>query len=132
MKHKKTTRSNRRGATAVEFAIVAPVAFAFIFGLLEISNIYRIDGSLTTAILNGGREASIRTSETADVEAAVRDSLELVGVRTSNITINPADFDSNTETIDIAVEFDATAGNGFYIRKFFTGPMRREITINRF
>ena len=132
MKYKKTTRLKRRGATAVEFAIVAPVAFVFIFGLLEISNIYRIDGSLTTALLQGSREASIKTSDSTAVKEIIKNSLELVGVGTPIITVTPDDFDFNTETIEVAIELDSSAGNGFYIRKFFTGPMRREITINRF
>ena len=132
MKNKTTKRFKRRGATAVEFAIVAPVAFAFIFGLLEISNIYRINGAMTTALLKGSREASIKTSDSTNVEDVIKDSLELVGVGTPVITINPVDFDFNTETIDISIELDATAGNGFYIRKFFTGPMKREIEVSRF
>ena len=132
MKFLKKKRCRRQGATAVEFAVVAPMVLIFIFGMLEVFNLYRVEGALTAATLIGGREASIDTANSDDVEAEITTFLQSAGVSSPRITIEPAVLNRTIEEVLVTIELDATAENGFFLRNFFTGQMRREITVQRF
>lgn len=59
-------RNDRRGTTAVEFAIVAPVFIMLVIGLLSTSMVLYAIGSLHYAVEEGARCASVRTTECTD------------------------------------------------------------------
>ncbi len=66
----------RRGATAVEFAVVAPILFAFILGFIAFGQLVTVQQILTHAAREGCRKAALNTtmSET-DVQNVVKDYL---------------------------------------------------------
>lgn len=69
-------RSTRLGAAAVEFALVAPVFFLFVFGLIELGRGVMIQQCLTNAARVGCRHAVLATTQTDDqVKAVVQDHL---------------------------------------------------------
>lgn len=125
---------NRRGATAVEFAMVAPIVFTFMFGLLEISTWFQVDGVSTTAVLRGGREALITTTSVSNVKAEVVETLGLIGVNDVRISVTPTTLDASTETIQVDIEVPMTAINGFYLSNFVSSDrsIRRSVTVERF
>ena len=52
---------DRRGATAVEFAVVLPILLLFIFGLFELYSVFRVHSEAVTALARGGeRRRSLR------------------------------------------------------------------------
>ena len=69
--------SRRRGATLVEFAMVVPVVFVFMFGLIELSRYVMVQQALTSAAHRGCRMAILATTVNDDaVESAVRNYLD--------------------------------------------------------
>jgi Flp pilus assembly protein TadG len=74
----------RRGATAVEFAIVAPVAFMLILGLIEFGRGLMVQHLLNNAARQGARVATIEGKATSDVTTAVTNALQ--GQPTNGIT----------------------------------------------
>ena len=72
-------RPSRLGTAAVEFALVAPVFFLFVIGLIELGRMVMVQQALTNAAREGCRTAVLATTiDSADVDAAVRDYLESV------------------------------------------------------
>ena len=69
----------RRGATLVEFGLVVPVMFLFIFGLIEFGRIVMVKQSVTNAAREGCRTAVLATTTSEnDVDTAVRNHLQSV------------------------------------------------------
>ncbi|WP_417850368.1 TadE family protein [Thalassoglobus sp.] len=54
-----STRAQRTGAAAVEFAIVAPIFVSLIFGVAEMGRALDISTNMTSALREGGRLASM-------------------------------------------------------------------------
>ena len=66
----------RRGATVVEFAVVSPLFFLFIFGLIEFGRYVMVQQALTNAAREGSRTAALVTTTNPErVNAAVHDGL---------------------------------------------------------
>lgn len=66
---------DRRGSAMVEMAFIAPVFFAFIFGIMELSRIYWVQSSLRIACQEGCRAGAVRGVEASEVEQTVSDML---------------------------------------------------------
>ena len=88
----------RNGVTAVEFAFVAPVVLALVFGIFELTRVTMVQQALTNAAREGCRTATLATTlTTAKAEANVRDRLEGVVYGTDQqdnvrIEFDPADL----------------------------------------
>lgn len=75
-RRKRTTRS---GVAAVEFALVAPIFFLLVFGLIEFGRMMMVQQALTNAAREGSRVAILATTKDGSaVEARMRDYLESV------------------------------------------------------
>ncbi len=84
MTTKKRSR-RRRGVAAVEFAVIAPVLFLAIFGMIEMARMVMVKQAVVNAAREGCREAILATTiDTADVDALVR-------ARLANVVPNAAD-----------------------------------------
>lgn len=105
----------RRGATAVEFAVVAPILFAFIFGFIALGQMVTVQQILTHAAREGCRKAALNTtmSET-DVVTVVKDYLRRGAIRspvvdavTVSVVPSPSTaIDSETEmTVTLRVDY---------------------------
>lgn len=95
----------RRGVTIVEFAVVAPVVFAFIFALFEFGRMVMVQHSIANAAREGCRTLSLSTTlDDDDVDAVVRDSL-------SASIHNAADKDVVRVSINPSNPKDATSGS---------------------
>lgn len=64
-------RQYRRGAAAVEFAVVAPVFFLMIFGMIELGRMIMVQQILTNASREGARLAVLDGTASSDVKTAV-------------------------------------------------------------
>jgi Flp pilus assembly protein TadG len=81
-RRKRTTRS---GVAAVEFALVAPIFFLLVFGLIEFGRMMMVQQALTNAAREGSRVAVLATTKNgSDVEARMRDYLESVMANASS------------------------------------------------
>ncbi len=90
----------RRGATAVEMAIVAPLFFLFAFALIEFGRIGLVKQALSDAARAGCRKAVLATTlDQHDVDQTVRAHLQSVladpaHVQECEITTSPSDLRS--------------------------------------
>lgn len=92
------------------------------------STVYRANSGLQTALLNGAREASIRSSTHTDIEAEIRESLLLVSVVSPEIQLTPEIITPETSNIEISITIDATLENGFFLNRYFMGSMVRTLS----
>ena len=83
-------RSHRRkrwGVAAVEFAVVAPVFFLFVFGLIEFGRAIMVQQMITNASREGARLAVLDGTTTAEVETTVEGYLSTI--EGASVTVNP-------------------------------------------
>jgi Flp pilus assembly protein TadG len=87
------TRGKRFGAAAVEFAIVAPLFFLLVFGMVEFGRMVMIQQVITNASREGARKAVLDGASSSSVKSAVVTYMANGGVTiaTSNVTIDPSD-----------------------------------------
>ncbi len=52
-------RGRRRGAVAVEFAIMAPILLAILFGMVQLNRVFEVQNLLDTAAREGARFAAM-------------------------------------------------------------------------
>jgi Flp pilus assembly protein TadG len=98
----------------VEFAVVAPVFFAIVFGLVEFGRMTMVKQALSDAACVGCRTASLATTQNSNkVETAVRESLEpFISAAGDSaicrIAVQPTDFGAieRGEEITVNVEVD--------------------------
>ncbi|MBA2113759.1 hypothetical protein HOV93_09100 [Planctomycetes bacterium FF15] len=73
-------RLKRSGAAVVEFAIVAPLFFLLIFGMIEYGRMVMVQQVITNASREGARRAVLEGATTAVVVSAVNDFLDSAAV----------------------------------------------------
>ena len=89
----------RRGAAAVEFALVAPIFFTMLYGLFEAGRFYWYKNSLDYAVAEAARQAGIDAALTVnDLTTAVE----------ANLQFNPQNV-----TVDVTDSTDAVTGLTF-------------------
>lgn len=104
-----STGARRNGVTAVEFAMVAPIVFLFVFTIFELSRIMMLSGNVNTALLSGARHSTLDGSTPAEVEELIRSELRNFGISSAEINISP--FELNTPVqIDVQVPVGTTFG----------------------
>ena len=106
----------RKGAVAVEFAVVAPMLLAIVVGLLELSRVYDVQNMIESAAREGARFAAtdrsgmMQEGQTANQKLAgdVLNLLSSSGIPTADIQVSIRDPENP------CVEFDLdNSGNGF-------------------
>ncbi len=95
---------NKSGAQAVEFAIIAPLLFAFIFGIFEIGRLMYEQNRIAGAAAAGARAVSLYgAADTAHIEAAINAKLPY----TATITLTDTTMGTQPfKKIDITYDFD--------------------------
>lgn len=73
----------------MEFALVAPVFFLLIFGMIEFGRMVMVQQVLTNASREGARVAVLDGVTAAEVETTVSDFLASAGISGAAVTINP-------------------------------------------
>jgi Flp pilus assembly protein TadG len=78
---------NRLGATAVEFALVAPILFALVLGIIEVGRGFMVIHLLNGAARQGCRAAVIPGSTTTNIQTQVNTALANQGVSGTITTV---------------------------------------------
>ena len=105
------TQKKRLGASVVEFAIVAPLFFLLVFGMVEFGRMVMIQQVLTNGSREGARKAVLDGATSSDVKSSVVTYMTNGGVTiaTSNVAINPSDPATATAgspvTVTVSVPF---------------------------
>lgn len=87
-------RKQRRGAAVVEFAVVAPIFFLFVLGIIEYGRMVMVYQVLTNASRVGARIAVLEDSTETDVTNQVTTYLNESGI--SGATVTPWAKDQTT------------------------------------
>ena len=103
----------RRAASVVEFAVVAPVVFLFIFGIIEFGRLMMVQEAMTNAAREACREASLATTiNSADVDAAARNVMlgvmsNAANTATVRVTMTPASMANVSSGTPVNVYIEA-------------------------
>jgi len=102
-------RGKRSGTTVVEVAVILPVFFAFVFGLVEYGRLQMVNNLLKTACRTASRQGSTEGVSTAAVEARVAEIMS-AAIDTSNLTVvvkNAGVFDDGGSLPTTASDYTA-------------------------
>jgi Flp pilus assembly protein TadG len=128
----------RRGATAVEMALVAPLFFLFALALIEFSRIALVKQALTDAARAGCREAVLATTLShEEVESVIRDNLRAIladtHVDSCQVTLSHTDFSNVQRGTEITASIEVDCSDVSWISpRYGDGVMiRAESTMNR-
>lgn len=126
-------RQTRSGAVSVEFAIVASIAFLFVFASVEFARMNVIRHSVANAAYEGARRAIIPNATPADAQNRALQIMQAVRARNTTVTVNPSTFTPTTTRIAVTVSVPANS-NGWVAPFFFrnrsmtgTCTMEREV-----
>jgi Flp pilus assembly protein TadG len=108
MKTNSKTRS-RRGAVAVEFAVVAPVLVAIVFGMIQYGRAFEMQNQLQVAAREGARFASMdhtgisMNGQTTNqkVSTDVKNFLATYGIKQSDVTVQIKDHSNPTADFNL-------------------------------
>ena len=106
-------RNKRKGAAAVEFAIVAPVFVLLVFGMIEYGRMVMVQQVITNATREGARRAVLDGVTAADVNTTVNTYLTNGTVSGATVTLsptNPATASSGTPvSVTVSVPYTAVS-----------------------
>ncbi len=128
---------SRRGASAVEFAMIAPVMIGFTFGLIELGRITLVKQTATHATREGARIAVRPTAEATDVKDRVNEELALWDLEGATVEIEPSDFEEAAPGTQVTVRVKINLASISWIPNYFSfdtvdltaeSSMRREST----
>jgi len=105
----KARPAERRGAVAVEFAIVAPVLLALMFGMIEMGRAFEMKNLLEVAAREGARFASMdREGMLAEGQSAntkliqdVKNFLASNGIARDDIEVSVNDYENPDQEFDL-------------------------------
>jgi len=83
-------RRNRRGAAVVEFALVAPVFFVMVLGMIEYGRLVMVQQILTNSSREGCRVAVLDGATTSQVTTQVSTYLSNASINGATVTVNPS------------------------------------------
>jgi len=98
----------RRGVAAVEFAIVAPLFFLLIIGIIEIGRAMMVQQVLINASRVGARRAITLSSSEQAVTDAVTEYANGVGISGLSVEVSPdpaAAAAGQAITVDVEIDF---------------------------
>jgi len=108
----KSLRKKRRGAAAVEFAVVLPVFVILVFGMIEYGRMVMVQQVITNASREGARTAVLDGATTTSVQSAVTTYLtnaQLSG-GSSTVSPNPATAASGSPiTVTVSIPFSSVS-----------------------
>jgi len=108
-------RRNRQGAAAVEFAIVAPLFFLMVFGMIEFGRAIMVQQVLTNASREGARVGVLdsQTPTASQVTSTVNTYLQNAGITGATVVITPTEPTSATYgqpvTVQVTIPFSSVS-----------------------
>lgn len=140
MPRKPTTRRCRRGAAAVEFAVVAPLFLLLLGGIIEFGQVFRIEHVLSNASRRGARAGIVDGATSTQVVQNVKTQCsQTLGVNEADVTVvvtvnenSSADLSQAEEQDEISVTVSipfSKAGAGFFANMFSNSVLSSTCTL---
>ncbi|MGE3180520.1 MAG: TadE/TadG family type IV pilus assembly protein [Phycisphaerae bacterium] len=95
----------RKGAAAVEMALVTPFLLTMLFGIIEYGWIFTVRQSLIQAAREGARVAILPGTEDEEIVARVNQFLAPLGITSHSINMTRATDADPTETVSVVVPY---------------------------
>lgn len=122
----------RRGATAVEFALTAPILFMLVLGAIEFSRANILVHTASIAATEAARKSIVPGATSAEVRQAALDQLAIVGIRDATITTEPADIVEDTPQVTVNLSVPVSMRNGYLLPRVFLGrSVFKSVTLQR-
>ncbi len=110
-------RAHARGNVAIEFAFIAPVFLAMMFGIVEAGRFYMIQSSLSRAVRDATRYAALHGSTASTPATAASTQSVLTGAATalqtgsitSSVTFSPDNKAGSTVTVSASYPWQPIA-----------------------
>ncbi len=129
------------GAAAVELAVVAPLLFLILGGIIEFGQAFRIEHVLSSSCRRGARAATITGATTSRVQSDLKTQLfQALKVKAADVTVNIT-VNGGTTDISQAKKGDqvavtvlvpySKAGVGFFSQTFFSSNLSSTCTFER-
>lgn len=115
---KRSSNQGRRrdGAALVEFALVAPVFFLIVLGMVEFGRMLMVQQVITNATRVGARRGIIEGATETEVTTQVNNYLANASVSGATVTVNPTDLTTlgfgDNVTVTVSVPFDSISWSG--------------------
>lgn len=102
------------GAAAVEFALVAPVLFMLLFGIIEFGNVYNVQIQVTSAAREAARTMAVENNAVAARAAAKAAVPTLVpALADGQITVAPAACAAG-QSATVTIRYPVTSITGLF------------------
>lgn len=126
-----TRRGERRGATTVELAIVAPLMFTLFFASVEFGRANQVLNATSNAAYQGCRAAIIPGGTASTASTAATNYLAANLITGATITVNPSTITNTTTVITVTVSVPMNA-NSWVGQSFMAGKnVVRACTLTR-
>jgi Flp pilus assembly protein TadG len=105
--------NRRRGAAVVEFAVIAPLFFMLVFGIIEFGRALMVQQILTNASREGARRAIVEGAAESEVQELVSDYLTNASVSGTSTTVSPSALSTagtgDKVTVTVSVPYASVA-----------------------
>lgn len=115
----------RRGATAVEFALAAPLAFMLLCASIEFGRANMILNSTANAAYQGARRAIVPGATSSQAISAANATLNASAIKSATVTVNPSTITSTTQTVTVTVNVPVSSNT--WMASFFL----KNVTVSR-
>ena len=129
--------TSRAGTAMVEFAIVGPVFFMMVLGIIEIGRALMVEQLLTGAARVGCRVGVVEGRSTQQITTAVNNYLSGVGISgdTATVQVNDGIADASTakagDEITVTVAVSVNSITWVPVNNFLTGTISGQFTMRR-
>ena len=110
----------RRGATTVEFAVVAPVFFLILLAMFEFARLNVLRHTADNAAYEAARAAMVPGASATDARNEANRLLSTVGAQGASITIDPGTITRGTQQVTVTIDVPLSR-NGWVVPRFTAG-----------
>jgi Flp pilus assembly protein TadG len=127
----------RRGTTALEFAVVAPALFLIVLGIIEVGRGLMVIHLLTNAARQGCRVGVVEGTSTSQISTAVTSLLQSEGINSDSVTVQVNDGSTDAsaaksgDEITVIVTVPASKVTWLPSLLFLNGNLGGQYTLRR-
>lgn len=130
--NRRTVRSSRRGAAAVEFAMTAPILFALFMSAIEFSRANMLTHTAAIAATEAARKAIIPGAVAADASSAAMRELGIAGISEATVQLDPPVINDAVDQVTVSLTVPLGGRNGYTMAKIFLGKeLTKSVTLQR-
>lgn len=123
--------TQREGAAAVEFALVAPILFLLFFAALEFTRVAMIRHTADNAVYEACRVGIIPGATSSEVRQRALDVMSTIGVSSVSVNVEPSKIDRDTDEVRVSIQISLD-DNSYVPPQFFQGDIvQKELTLRR-